>query len=155
MEAWNAIAVPAGCASVRDLTDARRKKLRTRLRDPERTIGWWRSYFARIASSAFLRGEVKAWAATFDWAIDSDTTIARVLEGAYDGRAQRAPERTENATQFALRLAREERAREEARAQSDGGQLRLAAKVDRYTARAPPEPVGTIDPFGDHEEATA
>lgn len=70
-------------------------------------------------------------------------------------RTPRGHQSTENATQFALRLAREERAREEARAQSDGGQLRLAAKVDRYTARAPPEPVGTIDPFGDHEEATA
>ena len=90
---WNEI-----CGSVlprvRRLTPERRKKLERRLRDggPDevRDLGWWRALFQRIVASRFLTGRGprrpghENWRADFDWAIRSETVIARILEGRYD-----------------------------------------------------------------------
>lgn len=125
---WNDVCGRA-LPSISKLTDKRRAKVRSRCSEPGRDLAWWRAYFQRIADSPFLRGDVKAWCADFDWAVKDETTVAKVLEGAYDQRGTPiAPER-ENTTQFALRLAREERAREAARA--DAGQLLLAPGAER------------------------
>ncbi len=143
--------------SISKLTDKRRTKVRSRCSEPGRDLAWWRGYFQRIADSPFLRGEVKSWCADFDWAVKDETTIAKVLEGAYDQRANNhfMGDRHENAAQFAWRMAQEERARESAQSEAPAsGQLRLTPGAQRYTARSPPEAL-TADLFGEHEEAQA
>jgi hypothetical protein len=143
--------------SISKLTDKRRTKVRSRCSEPGRDLAWWRSYFQRIADSPFLRGEVKSWCADFDWAVKDETTIAKVLEGAYDQRPNShfMGDRHENAAQFAWRMAQEERARESAQSEAPAsGQLRLTPGAQRYTARSPPEAL-TADLFGEHEEAQA
>lgn len=70
---------------VEKLTEERRRKLKSRLAaDGHRDEAWWRAYFGRIRASPFLRGENdRGWRADFDWAIRSETVVARVLEGRY------------------------------------------------------------------------
>lgn len=94
-EIWNASAKPAGLPCVERLTDKRRAAVRTRLREPGRDESWVRRYVARIAATAFLRGESeRGWRADFDWAFRSEDNIARVLEGKYDSTPQKRPEST-------------------------------------------------------------
>jgi hypothetical protein len=77
---------------VQSLHDTRRKHIRARIaEDASRGEDWWRAYFGRIRASPFLRGEGpprgsggKPFQATFDWAIFSETNVAKVLEGNYD-----------------------------------------------------------------------
>ncbi len=92
-QAWNAAVKGTPLPAVRELTEKRAQKLRTRTAGhPERDADWWSAYFARIAASPLCRGEVPAkdgavpWIADFDWAIRDETVVARVLEGRYDTR---------------------------------------------------------------------
>jgi uncharacterized protein YdaU (DUF1376 family) len=65
------------------LTDARKKSLRARLRND-----WWEQNFAegcrRATKSEFCNGSSPSgWVATFDWFIRPDT-LAKIMEGAYE-----------------------------------------------------------------------
>ena len=67
------------------LTDSRKKKIRTRLKEK-----WWRdnwqSAITRAAQSPFLRGESDGgWAADIDWFLRPDSAT-KILEGNYDDR---------------------------------------------------------------------
>lgn len=71
--------------TVRMLTSARRKALRSRIRedakrkDPE----WWRGYFEYAASIPFLAGKGESdWKPNFDWLIN-ETNMVKVIEGKY------------------------------------------------------------------------
>lgn len=68
------------------LTPARKKHVETRLKaEPGRDEAWWRNYFSRIRASPGVCGENdRGWKADFDWAVDSEDKVARVLEGKYD-----------------------------------------------------------------------
>lgn len=104
------------------VTDKRRKALQQRWRDP-----WWRDNWQaaleRAAQSPFLRGETsdRGWKITLDFFLKPDS-VAKILEGTYDGSEQRprsqqqtAAERREalNAASFDwLRRAAEEQQRE-------------------------------------------
>lgn len=76
VEAWNAT---AGIPSVRKLTKDRRAKLRTRLKDPE----WpWRECLAKLP----LPGKPGQWQPNFDWFVENETNVHKVLDGKYDWR---------------------------------------------------------------------
>jgi biotin operon repressor len=71
--------------TVRMMTSARRKALRSRIRedakrkDPE----WWRGYFEYAASIPFLAGKGESdWKPNFDWLIN-ETNMVKVIEGKY------------------------------------------------------------------------
>ena len=71
-------------ATCRELTDKRRKAIRSRLQD--RPLPEWIDIFRRIAASDFCRGKNdRGWVASIDWVLQPDTA-AKVLEGKYDNR---------------------------------------------------------------------
>jgi hypothetical protein len=90
VELWNDLCSPP-LPRVSRLTDDRRRRLKARLSErsrdqPPRDEVWWQAYFRRIVASPFCRGDgSRGWVADFDWAIRSETVVARVLEGKYDG----------------------------------------------------------------------
>lgn len=87
VDAWNETCGDV-LPQVRQTTEDRRRKIRARVAAaPERRdMDWWREYFGRIRASPFLRGENdRGWRADFDWALRSETVVARVLEGRYHG----------------------------------------------------------------------
>ena len=71
------------------LTADRRRHIKARLQEPGRDLAWWRDYFRRIAASEFCCGgsDGTGWRASIDWAIQSEATVIKVLEGQYDTRA--------------------------------------------------------------------
>lgn len=74
--------------AVRKLTDARRKKLRSRwMEDAERqTVDYWREFFGFAAQSDFLTGRNGRWTGCdFEWLIESSNHL-RVVEGKYESR---------------------------------------------------------------------
>lgn len=83
LEAWERVCVPRGLAAVREFTETRRKKLGLRVREHP-SFEWWDELFRRIAASGFLLGNgTKGWKVSFDWLIDNDTNVVKVLEGRY------------------------------------------------------------------------
>lgn len=63
------------------LTEKRKQKLKARLKSfSEEDII---KAFRLAEESDFLTGKVKDWKASFDWIIDSDNHIQRILEGVY------------------------------------------------------------------------
>ncbi len=82
VDAWNAYATDhARIKTVRVLTDGRRGKLRTRLRDRF----WTANYREAIQHADFNRPDF-AWRPDFDWFIRNDTNLVKLLEGEYDQR---------------------------------------------------------------------
>lgn len=79
VEAYNQLcpSLPA----VQKLTNDRRAKLKTRLKTfDEDEI---KACFILAEQSDFLSGRSGRWKANFDWLIKNDTTVQKVLEGAY------------------------------------------------------------------------
>lgn len=65
------------------LTGSRLRTVKARLREhPDPS--WWGEYFARVHASPFLRDNARSNWLTFDWLM-KDLSIAKVLEGNYDG----------------------------------------------------------------------
>ena len=91
-ELWNEICSPV-LPVVAHLNNHRRKQIGARCREvprkQPRDEAWWRTYFRRIMSSAFLRGDTDKWrGATFDWVIGPKNMV-KVLEGNYDDKRDR------------------------------------------------------------------
>lgn len=69
---------------VTSLTPTRQKHLKARLSTKGRDLAWWRAYFTRIVSTPFLTGQSgRGWKAGFDFAVRSETEVAKVMEGQY------------------------------------------------------------------------
>ena len=71
--------------TVRMLTSARRKALRSRIREDakRKDLDWWRGYFEYAASIPFLAGKGESdWKPNFDWLIN-ETNMVKVIEGKY------------------------------------------------------------------------
>lgn len=85
---WNEICT--SLPKVMRLSDARRDKIRARLRewgdtDPDKMLDNARSLFLRIERSDFLTGRSGKWkGASFDWIFDSRNNWVKVIEGNYD-----------------------------------------------------------------------
>lgn len=87
-EAWHAV---GDLPSIRAWTDARKRALKARLRDPHWLEQSLRA-IAKIPKTPFLIGENdRGWRANIDWLLRPDS-VARVLEGAYDGTPRRRNE---------------------------------------------------------------
>lgn len=100
---WNEICT--SLPKVMRLTDARREKVKTRLRewgdtDLDKMLDNARKLFLRIERSDFLTGRSGKWkGASFDWIFDSRNNWIKVMEGNYDnvrGGGSDAPSSTNN-----------------------------------------------------------
>lgn len=100
---WNEICT--SLPKVMRLSDARREKVKARLRewgdtDPKKMLDNARSLFLRIERSDFLTGRSGKWkGASFDWIFDSRNNWIKVMEGNYDnvrGSGSNAPSSTNN-----------------------------------------------------------
>lgn len=79
VSAWNGLKGVSRCES---LSESRRDKLNTRLREP-----WWRGNWlnaiARIPGARWLHENDQGWKADIDWFLRPNTA-AKLLEGSYD-----------------------------------------------------------------------
>ncbi|MHC5058839.1 MAG: hypothetical protein ACYTKD_29640 [Planctomycetota bacterium] len=77
-ETWN----KGNLSKIRSMTNARKVKLRTRLRDPDfRTH--WKDAMRKLHMSTFA--QEGRWA-TFNWFVKNDDNWRKAWEGAYDDR---------------------------------------------------------------------
>jgi len=90
------------------MTEARRTKLRNRIN--EFGIDGINTLFNKVSESNFLNGE-SGWRATFDWILDSETKVAKILEGHYDNKEK--PSKFDDCKRMYERLDREERENEQ------------------------------------------
>lgn len=90
--AWNTVCGDV-LPKVSKITPGRRDKVRVRCReDAARVHGWWTSYFGRIRHTPFLTGENdRGWKADFDWAVESESNVVKVLEGKYERAGPKKP----------------------------------------------------------------
>lgn len=79
LDLWNATVRPP-FPKCRELTDDRRRKIRTRLA-ARPNLAEWREAFEALLTIPFFRGENdRQWVADFDYMIRNDTKVAQVLE---------------------------------------------------------------------------
>lgn len=86
------------------MTEARKTKLKNRIN--EFGLDGINTLFNKVSESNFLNGE-SGWKASFDWIIDSETKVAKILEGHYDNKEK--PSRFDDCKRLYERLDREER----------------------------------------------
>jgi hypothetical protein len=87
LRVWNDLASELGLPQVQKLTDARKAKLRARLKDTG-GVGEWAKVLVKIRESRFLRGEVKNdWRANFDFVLQ-ESSFNKLREGAYSDKRQ-------------------------------------------------------------------
>ena len=79
---------------VRALSEERKRKCLARIHRArsqgrlEEYLSDFRKAVARAQNSAFLTGDgERGWKASFDWFVQNDTNLLKVLEGKYDGPA--------------------------------------------------------------------
>lgn len=79
---WNEFRGPL--PKIREFTESRRKKVKTRMAQGV-TLEKFAAAVRRCASTPFLVGNNdRGWQADFDWLIENDTNLTRVMEGKYD-----------------------------------------------------------------------
>lgn len=85
---WNRLSGPL--PKVRELTDSRRRKIKTRIAQ-NLTLERFEEAINRCVVTPFLVGSTgrSDWRADFDWLIENDTNMAKVLEGKYDSAPAR------------------------------------------------------------------
>lgn len=68
------------------LTEGRKKKLALRWKEMPDLLQWER-LFKLVEQTPFLKGQNdRGWKASFDWLIENDTNLIRVLEGRYGAK---------------------------------------------------------------------
>jgi hypothetical protein len=86
---WNATAKKVGLPQCLVMSDARRRKLGIRVKDPFFQSNW-KTALEKISKSPFCLGcSERGWRASFDWFIQPDA-VAKTMEGKYD-TVERAP----------------------------------------------------------------
>lgn len=79
---WNDRAHP-NLPRVQGLSDKRRSKCKIRLSEhPE--ANYWALLIEKINASEFLRGDTNGWKCSFDFIIDNETNLLKIMEGKYD-----------------------------------------------------------------------
>jgi uncharacterized protein YdaU (DUF1376 family) len=81
---WNNLASEMGLTQVQHLSEARRKKLKLRLKEIGGLEGWY-VLCDKIRGSPYLTGQVKDWKCTFDWVFEPKN-LTKIMEGNYDDR---------------------------------------------------------------------
>lgn len=86
---WNAMAAECALPLVQRLTDDRKRRLATRLRECGGIDGWAVA-IGKVRGSPFLCGQNdRSWRADFDF-VTTQSKFTKLMEGKYDGRASRA-----------------------------------------------------------------
>lgn len=87
---WNQYASKSNLVSAKELSDARKSKCKSRLK--ERPLAEWEKVFSLCASTPFLNGENQnEWRASFDWIISNSDNAVKVLEGKYNNNGKPVP----------------------------------------------------------------
>ena len=83
---WNALCIDL--PKVISLSAKRKKQEKLRL--SERPIEKWKEVFLKLNDLKFCKGENdRGWRATYDWIISNTDNSLKVLEGKYDGQADK------------------------------------------------------------------
>lgn len=80
-DAWNRLRGPL--PRVSKLSESRRRKVKARMSEGI-TLDSFEKAVRKCSSTPFLSGVKGGWRATFDWLIENDTNLSKVLEGNYD-----------------------------------------------------------------------
>lgn len=84
VSSWNNLAKECGLATVQKLTDARKSKLRARLKDCGGIDGW-QAALKKVRGSPGLLGRASGdWKASFDFVLQ-ECSFTKLMEGTYDG----------------------------------------------------------------------
>ena len=86
---WNNLALRRGLPPVQKMTDARRRKLRARLKDCGGLEGWKVALEKIEATPGLLGANDRKWRADFDFLLQEKSFI-KIMEGAYDHWGQGA-----------------------------------------------------------------
>jgi hypothetical protein len=90
-ETWNRLRGPL--PEIREFTKSRRQKVKCRMTQGVTVEAFARAVM-RCANTPFLRGENRnGWKVSFDWLVENDTNLVRVMEGRYDpaGESSKQP----------------------------------------------------------------
>jgi hypothetical protein len=102
---WNEMAVKTGLPKVSTLTAGRKRKISARLRNNGFVDNFMQA-IGKIPASDFLLGLKGGWKANFDWMIDNDLNVIKILEGKYDN-AKSTAELTHMKAQALVKKAQE------------------------------------------------
>jgi hypothetical protein len=77
---WNLSAIGNGLSQAKDITDSRKRKFKTRIKESSFDF---LKILAEIRQSNYLRGHVTGWKVDFDWVFENDSNYINILEGKY------------------------------------------------------------------------
>ena len=95
IEKWNKAAEYYGLSKITTLSDARKKKIKTRLKNDKFKNGFIEC-LKLINKSSFLKGDNSSWKITFDWLICNEDNWIKVLEGNYTDKQKSKPNKAES-----------------------------------------------------------
>jgi hypothetical protein len=82
VDAWNVFGPKLGLSKVDSISDSRRKKFRTRIKEDAFDFI---KILEKIKKSAYLKGDNNAgWKVSFDWVLENDKNYLKILEGNYE-----------------------------------------------------------------------
>jgi hypothetical protein len=77
-----------GLPKIRELSDARKKKIARRLIEMGNDLQKLQTVFEKTEKSDFLKGNnQRGWRATFDWIFENETNWVKIIEGNYDNQS--------------------------------------------------------------------
>ena len=89
MDSFNSICI--SLPKIKSMTDRRKKKINTRLKDLGGNVDLLEDIFHRVEASDFLTGRIATeedWIASFDWIIQNQDNLAKIMEGNYDNKGK-------------------------------------------------------------------
>ncbi|GAB6045104.1 hypothetical protein JCM11957_07020 [Caminibacter profundus] len=94
VKVWNESAKKFDLPKVEKLSNERKRKLKRRIKNNKDFLEDFKRALEELEFSSFLRGENKNnWKMKFDWLIENDTNIIKVIEGQYrDKESDSKPE---------------------------------------------------------------
>lgn len=85
LSSWNDLAGKCGLSKIMSITKSRQAKIKTREKDIKDFTTTFVLALGKIEKSKFLKGENNnGWKVTFDWLVENDSNIMKVIEGNYD-----------------------------------------------------------------------
>lgn len=89
MDSFNSICI--SLPKIKSMTDRRKKKINTRLKDLGGNVDLLEDIFHRVEASDFLTGRIATeedWIASFDWIIKNQDNLSKIVEGNYDNKGK-------------------------------------------------------------------
>lgn len=89
MDSFNSICI--SLPKIKSVTDRRKKKINTRLKDLGGNVDLLEDIFHRVEASDFLTGRIATeedWIASFDWIIKNQDNLVKIMEGNYDNKGK-------------------------------------------------------------------